>query len=265
MTIRIFIGCSANGEDAEAQAMLEYTLRWYASEELEITWMKLTHDPSSPWHSNPQKHEGWNTRGWATPFSAFRWAIPHVCNYEGKAIYMDVDMIARDDIANLWKQKIPDNAVLLSKNANTFCVMLQDCAKMKLVVPEFETLRQKELEYRKVRVSAGKASARFAGNWNCLDGEHYKTLMDSDIKVIHFTRVETQPHFKFALPRLQAEGKQHWNRQTRFMPHQRWDVEPLVDKLWKDAQQAGYTVAKYNTGLVPFGNYDAVRGGARAA
>ena len=47
---------------------------------------------------------------------------------------------------------------------------------MKLVVPEFETLRQKELEYRKVRVSAGKASARFAGNWNCLDGEHYKTL-----------------------------------------------------------------------------------------
>ena len=113
MTIRIFIGCSANGEDAEAQAMLEYTLRWYASEPLEITWMKLTHDPSSPWHSNPQKHEGWNTRGWATPFSAFRWAIPHVCNYEGKAIYMDVDMIARDDIANLWKQKIPDNAALL--------------------------------------------------------------------------------------------------------------------------------------------------------
>ena len=32
---------SANGEDAEAQAMLEYTLRWYASEPLEITWMKL--------------------------------------------------------------------------------------------------------------------------------------------------------------------------------------------------------------------------------
>jgi hypothetical protein len=27
MTIRIFVGCSANSEDAEAQAMLEYTLR----------------------------------------------------------------------------------------------------------------------------------------------------------------------------------------------------------------------------------------------
>ena len=56
---------------------------------------------------------------------------------------MDVDMIARDDIANLWKQKIPDSAALLSKNANTFCVMLQDCARMKLVVPEFETVAAK--------------------------------------------------------------------------------------------------------------------------
>ena len=35
--IRIFVGCSANGEDAEAQAMLEYTLRRYASADLEIT------------------------------------------------------------------------------------------------------------------------------------------------------------------------------------------------------------------------------------
>ena len=38
------------------------------------------------------------------------------------------------------------------------------------------------------------------------------------------------------------------------------DVQPLVDHLWKEAQQAGYTVAKYNDGLVPFGSYDAVRG-----
>ena len=36
MTIRIFIGCSANGEDAEMAAMLEYTLRHYASEPLGI-------------------------------------------------------------------------------------------------------------------------------------------------------------------------------------------------------------------------------------
>lgn len=142
--------------------------------------------------------------------------------------------------------------------------MLMDCERMKAVLPDAYTLR-KELEYRKARESAGRAAAKFEGNWNCLDGENYKTLMDSDIKVIHFTKVETQPHFKYALPRLRLEGKQHWNRMAQFQKHARSDVEPLVDKIWREAQEAGYTVAKYNTGLVQFGPYDAVRGGARAA
>lgn len=265
MTIRIFIGCSANGEDAEAQAMLEYTLRHYATQPLDIQWMKLSHDPQSPWYSNPKKNEGWNTRGWATPFSAFRWSIPHVCNYEGKAIYMDVDQVARDDIAKFWNQSIPASAALLSKNSGTFCVMLMDCAKMKAVLPEWNALRRTELLYREARRKAGAASATFVGNWNCLDGENYSKISDPDIKVIHFTKVETQPHFKYALPRLAAEGKMHWNRQTKVIPHARADVEPLVERLWKEAQAAGYTVEKYNTGLVPFGSYDAVRGSARAA
>ena len=263
--IRIFVGCSSNGEDAEAQAMLEYTLRHYATEPLDIQWMKLSHDLESPWYSNPQKREGWNTRGWATPFSAFRWAIPHVCNYEGKAIYMDVDQIARDDIGKLWNQAIPSSAALLSKNSGTFCVMLMDCDKMKAALPAWDALRRTELLYRNVRQSAGRVAAPFQGNWNCLDGENYKNLYDPDIKVIHFTRVETQPHFKYALPRLEREGKRHWNRQTKFFPHARADVEPLVDKIWREAQAAGYTVEKYNNGLVPFGQYDAVRGGERAA
>ena len=34
--IRIFVGCSANGEDAEMQALLEYSLRHYATEPLEL-------------------------------------------------------------------------------------------------------------------------------------------------------------------------------------------------------------------------------------
>jgi len=262
--IRIFVGCSANGEDAEAQGMLEYTLRKYCTRPMEIVWMKLTRDQNSTWYCNPEKHEGWNTRGWATPFSAFRWSIPYACDFRGRAIYMDVDQIVRDDIGGLWDQEIPDGKVLLSKNDKTFCVMLMDCERMKSILPPFNVLL-KELEYRKVREAAGRLSAKFEDNWNCLDGENYKTLMERDIKVIHFTKVETQPHFKYALPRLRAEGQMHWNRQAQFLRHARADVEPLVDRIWREAQAAGYTVAKYNTNLVPFGRYDAVRGGARAA
>lgn len=264
MTIRIFVGCSANGEDAEAQAMLEYTIRRYASLPIELNWMMLSHDPASPWYSNPTKRDGWNTVGWATPFSAFRWGIPHVCNFEGRAIYMDVDMVLRADIAELWNQDIPDHKVLLAKDEKHSCVMLFDCQKIKPILPEFERLRRTEGMYRNVRNNIGTHAARFSGNWNCLDGEKYKTLADPDIKLIHFTRVDTQPHLKWALPRLHAQGMQHWNRQAKEVPHPRSDVQPFVDWLWKETQAAGYNVKRYIPETM-FGNYNAVRGGARAA
>src|SRR5262245_61554152 len=91
--IRIFVGCSGNNEDLEFQSVLHYSLEKHASQPLDITWMRLSRDPDSFWFSNPQKKEGWRTEGWATPFSALRWGIPAVCNFEGRAIYMDLDKI----------------------------------------------------------------------------------------------------------------------------------------------------------------------------
>jgi hypothetical protein len=264
MTVRVFVGCSANGEDAEAALMLEYSLRHYASDDVELHWMMLSRDPASPWYSNPAKREGWNTRLWATPFSVFRWAVPHVCNFEGRAIYMDVDMIARDDIAKLWAQPIPPNYRLLMKDEKHSCVMLFDCAKMKTALPPFDMLRRMEGGYSNIRVAVSQFAVPFAGNWNCLDGEKYETLTDPDIKIIHFTRVETQPHLKWAMPRLQASGQQHWNRLSAPLPHARRDVAPLVDYVFGKALAAGYKVEDYIPAK-PFGAYDAVRGGARAA
>lgn len=266
--IRIFVGCPANGEDAEAQAMLEYSLRHYASEPLEITWMMLSRDKDSPWYSNG--NAGWNTQLWATPFSVFRWSIPHVCNHQGKAIYMDVDMVARDDIAKLWNQTIPDGKAILWKDDKNSCVMLMDCERMKGVLPPFESMRRKLGGYSVYRdIHARPKAAKFAGNWNCLDGERYEKLTDPDIKVLHFTKVETQPHLKWALPRLKAQGKKHWNRWTlraeQPLPHLRPDVAPLVDYVWNKAQAAGYTAEKYEALATNFGEYNAVRGGTKAA
>ena len=270
MTIRVFVGCSANGEDAEAQAMLEYTIRRYAREDVEIIWMKLSRNPLSPFYANFKTGEGWNNRGWATPFSAFRWAIPHVCGYQGKAIYVDVDQILRAPIDDLWNQPIPDGKAILAKNPKTHCVMLFDCERVKKYVPPFDMLRRTEGYYRTVRNNIGGVIASFAGNWNCLDGEKYASLTDPDIKLIHFTKVETQPHLKWAMPRLAADGRRHWNAATlpggKVQPHARGDVQTLVDKVWKDAQEAGYTAEKYEPAIEDrFGSYDAVRGGQRAA
>lgn len=36
-------------------------------------------------------------------FSFSRWLVPYLCNYEGRAIFMDCDMVVLDDINNLWE------------------------------------------------------------------------------------------------------------------------------------------------------------------
>lgn len=267
--IRLFVGCSANGEDAEAQAMLEYTLRKHhqSGEIVHIEWMMLTRDPASPWYSD-SGGRGWQTKGWATPFSAFRWAIPHACKYQGKAIYTDVDKIFMAPIAELWNQKIPDGKCMLTKDEKHSCVILWDCERAKKFLPDIDKLRSEGF-YRNVRNNIGSAAGRFQGNWNCLDGESYPTLTNPDIKIIHFTKVETQPHLKWALPRLRKQGKEHWNKWTlnasQPHPHKRQDVAPLVDVIWQGAQEAGYTAEKYEALATNFGRYDAVRGAARAA
>jgi hypothetical protein len=98
--IRLFVGCAANHEDLESQAVLEWSIRKHASEPVEITWMRLSRDPASPW-------SGWATERWATPFSGFRWAIPEVCGFEGRAIYCDSDVIFMADVAELVAAAIP--------------------------------------------------------------------------------------------------------------------------------------------------------------
>lgn len=49
MTIRLFIGTSANGEDTDAEMVYEYSLRKNCSVPIDITWMRQTNDTSSVW------------------------------------------------------------------------------------------------------------------------------------------------------------------------------------------------------------------------
>ena len=48
--VRLFIGSSANGEDALIEMAYEYTLRKNTDRDLEIVWMRQTNDEKSFWH-----------------------------------------------------------------------------------------------------------------------------------------------------------------------------------------------------------------------
>jgi hypothetical protein len=188
--MRIFIGSSANGEDAESEAVLEYTLRKNSSKDIDIVWMRQTHDPSSHWY-------GFNTHNWPTPFSGYRWAIPEYCNFKGKALYMDEDMINFKDISILYDMDMKGKPFAARRGnrfgGHEFCVTLIDCAGAEdFLLP---VARQRMLDNYHQR-----CIAQFSGNdylveeidprWNCLDGEGRPI---EDIWHLHWTKMATQP------------------------------------------------------------------------
>lgn len=241
--IRIFVGVAARNEDLESQAVLDYTLHKYASQPLEIEWMRQTADPESFWC-------GWNTVGWVTPFSGFRWGIPEYCMFEGKAIYMDSDMIVQDDIAKLWNMPLQGNAALISKaQAKRFCVTLFDCAKVKPHMLPLHHIKHVTGGYRTQREKLTRTPGLVQAfpkdqNWNCCDGEGYQNLQHPDIKCIHYTAIDTQPQLKYALPRLAKTGQSHWFK-GRPRTHGRKDLIALFDKLLAEAKANGYPPEKY--------------------
>ncbi len=254
--IRIFIGTPANNEDLESQAVLDWTLHKHTSEPLDITWMKLSRDPASFWYSNG-RGGGWNARSWATPFSAFRWAIPEFCEFKGRAIYLDVDMMVMDDIAKLWRAPMHPSAFAIAKGTRTFCCSLFDCAKARHYLPPVSRLRSEVGLYRNVRKGVSDNTVQLfngLGNWNCLDGENYKDLHDPDIKNIHCTSIPTQPQLNYALPRLAAKGQKHWYNLQAPRAHWRADIPKLFDDLLSEANANGFAPDKYETVEV-FGEY----------
>jgi hypothetical protein len=244
----------------EFQAVVHYSLQRHASEPLQIEWMRLSRDPASCWFADPQAKRGWRTTGWATPFSALRWGIPAACNFEGKAIYMDLDMIAKADIAELWNQDVPDGFAMVSK-PEAICVTLYDCAKMKALLPPIDDIKLRPGYYREVRnrvIRSGKIK-RYRNNWNCLDmrrdtGGEYASINDPDIKILHFTRIPTQPHLRYALPRLKQEGRKHWYSKEPLLAHHRIDAIKYFDDELAAAIAAGYTLDNYRN-PTPFGDY----------
>ena len=237
--IRIFIGTSANNEDADAEMVLEYSLRKNSSTPLEITFMRQTHDTESPWG-------GWRTENWSTPFSGFRWAIPEVCSFQGRAIYMDVDMINLSDITELYNIPMESHHLMAAREGirfggTEFCVIVFDCAKMKEhLIPVSRMKKIPEFHHRMIsKFTRSETIKHFDPAWNNHDGDG-KTL--DKIKHLHYTEMSTQP------------WKPAW-----FTGVCRDHPRPDLVKLWfdtkKEALGAGYTPKLYND---TFGKYNII-------
>lgn len=188
--VRIFIGSSSNGEDAPIEVAYEYSLRQHCSRELDITWMRQSTNHSDPWGL-------WQAERWSTPFSGFRWGIPEVCGFEGRAIYTDCDMINLRDIAELVDIDMQGKPIAARRGSrfggHEFCVMVFDCAEFrKHAVPIGRMRTDPGAHHRMISTFSGKTDlvTDIDPRWNCLDGED-RSL--DDIWQLHYTKMETQP------------------------------------------------------------------------
>ena len=90
--IRIFIGYDPR--EAVAFNVLAHSIQARASRPVAITPLMLSQLDGLMWR---ERH---NLQ--STDFSFSRFLVPHLCGFEGWALFMDCDMLVLDDIAQLW-------------------------------------------------------------------------------------------------------------------------------------------------------------------
>ena len=258
-TIQVFVGCDPNDCDLEQMMVLDYSIRKHCSQPVEIHWMQLSRDPQSFWYANPEQQQGWRTEAWTTPFSGFRWGIPANCGYQGKAIYMDTDILVLCDLAELWNTPFEPGKVVMAKGGEQswrFCVSMWDCAAAREHLPPLETLRGEPDTHQKLKKHYKKnpqVIQPFDTQYNNIDGENSAL---QQIKILHYSDMGTQFSHALAFARLQREGGTHWFDGT-VMPHPRQDLQALFDRYYQEALAAGYSLENYRAAPVfgPFPKY----------
>jgi hypothetical protein len=104
--IRIFIGYDPR--EAVAFSVLSFSIQESASEPVSITPLKLSQLAAVLTRKRDPLQ--------STDFSFSRFLTPYLSGYAGWSVFMDCDMLMRDDIANLWKLRDDRYAVMVVKH-----------------------------------------------------------------------------------------------------------------------------------------------------
>lgn len=186
---RIFIGFDSRMPIASE--VLEYSLRKHSSEPLDIRLLKLPNldlkRPQDPLQS--------------TEFTYTRFLVPHLCGFQGTALFMDNDMLAFGDVSKLFHldmgdfwlrcvkhdQKADDGGIKMDgrrqtsyprKNWSSF--MLLNCAKMTAWTKENVETKRASWLHRFESVPDDKIGD-LPRTWNTLD------WYDDSTNLVHYT------------------------------------------------------------------------------
>lgn len=203
--VRVFIG-SGEASLLERKVLI-YSLRKHSNRELDIYVFNGTHNSIELNDRSPilapmsLRAKYRNT----TEFSYYRFLIPEICNYQGKAIWLDSDMIALDDIGKLFdtpmngcdllanKVSYPD--IPSSRDPRCPAVLVLDCEKVKFdlesLLDEVDINLYSDRDLMHFTTTFRSVHpfkiGDFEPNWNVRD------YWDKYTKLVHYTNLITQP------------------------------------------------------------------------
>ena len=157
-------------------------------------WEVSRNGTPGTWKVGAAVDGGWvKQRGsWGTPFSGFRFAVPEICNFEGRAIYLDADMLVLADIAELWDMKPAAGFGIRAISDMRTDVAVIDCSFFnKDWWPSIAKMKESGaivFQYLQVLKAHRALEANLPSAWNDCDGQLYKQHPD-EVKLLHYTNV----------------------------------------------------------------------------
>lgn len=186
--VRVFIATTA--AQMLAVQVLEYSIKSNSSIAVEVVPLHQN-NIKIPIPKDIKNHA-------RTPFSFQRFIIPELCNFNGKAIYLDSDMLVFHDIRQLWtlpNQEHPVIAVGDNKNQNRkpqFSVMLMNCKKLDWDITNIiQELDQNTLTYAHLMEDMPICSSigrTIPIEWNSLE-----SFVPDQTSLLHYTDMPYQP------------------------------------------------------------------------
>ena len=153
------------------------------------------------------------TRFGLTEFTYSRFLVPWLCGYEGWALFVDPDMVVRDDITKLFDHANGDDAVKVNKEQPRFewaSAMLFNCAQCTALTPEW--INDARNDPMRLASWAHTVGA-FPPEWNHCVGY---VEPDENAKLLHFTA--GVPGFP-EIDMLPFEGREVWHAEAAAANH----------------------------------------------
>lgn len=140
----------------------------------------------------------------STEFSFSRFLVPYLCGFEGWALFMDNDMICKDDIAKLWELRDDRYSVMCVKHdytvedgtkflgekqtkyekKNWSSVMLFNCAKCTALTPDYVNSASGLQLHQFKWLESEEQIGELPKEWNYLVGVYPEK---DEVGLVHYT------------------------------------------------------------------------------